>query len=349
MLTTVLVGIAVAVLLGVAFLLWQVLQRLEAAESGSKSLSLFQQQLEGLRQEVSGQLSQVNRSVVESQDKLGQRLDAASRVVGEVRQSLGGLGQATEQIIGLGKNMSKELTDLQQVFRPPKMRGGIGEVLLSSLLSDMLPSERFAVQHGFKSGDKVDAIIRLPEGLVPVDAKFPLDNFRRMMELADEKERAAARREFLRDVKKHVEDIARKYILPDEGTLDFALMYIPAENVYYEAVLRDDEGELFKFASERRVVPVSPNSFYAYLTALVRGFRGMKVAEEAQEILRSLDRLHGDLQRFVEDFRVAGKHIGNAQKAFGEAEKRLTRFEDKLGGLRGLKEPERPLIASAEA
>jgi DNA recombination protein RmuC len=132
--------------------------------------------------------------------------------------------------------------------------------------------------------------------------------------------------------------------MPDEGTLDFALMYIPAENVYYEAVLRDEEGELFRHASERRVVPVSPNSFYAYLTALVRGFRGMKVAEQAQEILQSLDRLHGDLHRFSEDFSLAGRHLANAVKAFGEAEKRLTRFEDKLAGLRTLKEPERPLV-----
>jgi len=245
--------------------------------------------------------------------------------------------------------MSRELNALQQVFRPPKMRGGVGELLLANLLADMLPSENFALQHGFKSGAKVDAVIRLPEGLLPVDAKFPLENFRRVVEASDEKAAQAARKEFVRDVKKHIEDIAQKYILPDEGTLDLAFMYIPAENVYYEAVLRDEEGEILKDAAEHKVVPVSPNSFHAYLAALVRGFRGLKVAAQAKSILESLDRLQGDLRRFGEEFALVGRHLSNAQRAHGEAEKRLTRFEDKLETLSGLGAGTRPAVEAGAA
>lgn len=342
-------SLAVVLLLVAAFLLWQVLRRLDDVSAQKTSLGLFQQQLEALRGEVQAQLSSVNSNVVQSQDALGRRLEEAARVVGEVRQSLGGLSQATDQILGLGRDMSRELVDLQQVFKPPKMRGGIGEILLGQLLADMLPAGSFELQREFKSGDKVDAVIRLPEGLVPVDAKFPLDNFRKLVEMPDGKERQAARREFIRDVKKHVDDIAKKYILPDEGTLDFALMYVPAENVYYEAVLRDEDGELYRHSMERRVVPVSPNSFYAYLAALVRGFRGLKVAEQAREILQSLDRLHGDLGRFTEDFALVGRHLANAHRAHGDAEKRLSRFEDRLGALRlgGGPEASRTLVPPA--
>ena len=136
------------------------------------------------------------------------------------------------------------------------------------------------------------------------------------------------------DVKKHIDAIAGKYILPDEGTYDFALMYIPAENVYYETIIKDDsagsEKGLSQYALGKRVIPVSPNSFYAYLQAIVLGLRGMRIGERAKEIFQNLKRLEGDLERFKEDFRLVGKHLGNAQSAYAGADKRLDQFGQKL-------------------
>jgi DNA recombination protein RmuC len=138
----------------------------------------------------------------------------------------------------------------------------------------------------------------------------------------------------MRDVKKHIDAIADKYILPDEGTYDFALMYVPAENVYYETIIKEDvtgeEHQLFSYALQRRVVPVSPNSFYAYLQTILLGLRGMKVEQQAQEILATLARLRGDFERVQEGFRVLGKHLTDAASTYAATEKSLTKLDDKL-------------------
>jgi DNA recombination protein RmuC len=155
-----------------------------------------------------------------------------------------------------------------------------------------------------------------------------------MLEGPTEEEKGRARRQFVADVKKHVDTIASKYILPDEGTYDFALMYIPAENVYYETIIKDDslggERNLSQYALSKKVIPVSPNSFYAYLQAIVLGLKGMKIEERAKEIIQYLSRLEGDFSRFREDFNVLGKHVGHAQSSFQSAEKRLDQFGQKL-------------------
>jgi len=180
----------------------------------------------------------------------------------------------------------------------------------------------------------VDAVILIGANFVPVDSKFPLENFRRVVEAATESERIAARKQFLRDVKRHVDAIATKYILCDEGTYDFALMYVPAENVYYETIIKEDnagdERQLFGYALGKRVIPVSPNSFYAYLQTILLGLRGMKVEERAHEILNTLARLRADFEKLQENFRVLGKHLTNAQGSYADTERTLTKFDAKL-------------------
>src|SRR3989475_12520747 len=145
----------------------------------------------------------------------------------------------------------------------------------------MLPQEHSTIQRLFKSGEKVDAAIRIGDRLVAVDAKFPLENFRRMLDEAEEDKRRPVRRQFVRDVKTRIDEIAKKYILPDEGTFDFALMYVPAENVYYEIIIKDeadaDDEAIATYALSRRVVPVSPNSFYAYLQVIILGLSGLRI------------------------------------------------------------------------
>ena len=341
-------GIAVAVLV--------------AARRGG-ALGLVQQQLEALRtqvgqalggqaellgQEIGRLTAQLNERLRESgelvqrsQTSVGERLDHTARVVGEVQQGLGELREATARVRDIGR----DVVSLHDILRAPKLRGGLGELLLGDLLAQVLPARHFTLQHTFQNGERVDAVVRLGPALVPVDAKFPLEDFRRLLEAGDDETRTRARRAFVARVRKHIDDIATKYILPDEGTYDFALMYVPAENVYYEAIVRDDGGndrELSAYALERKVIPVSPNCFYAYLQAIVLGLRGLRIEARAQEVVGQLARLAGDLGRLQDDFRVLGRHVTNAAQAHAAADRRLDRLTAKLAEIAADENAEEP-------
>src|SRR5216110_962631 len=331
---------------------------LVAARRGG-ALGLVQQQLEALRtqlgqalggqaellgQEIGRLTAQLNERLRESgelvqrsQTSVGERLDHTARVVGEVQQGLGELREATARVRDIGR----DVVSLHDILRAPKLRGGLGELLLGDLLAQVLPAGHFTLQHTFQNGERVDAVVRLGPALVPVDAKFPLEDFRRLLEAGDDETRTRARRAFVARVRKHIDDVATKYILPDEGTYDFALMYVPAENVYYETIIKEDVGEdrqLFSYALAKRVIPVSPNSFYAYIQTILLGLRGMKVEERAQEILGELSRLRGDFEKIQENFRVLGRHLTNASGSYSETEKTMTKLDAKLSQI------EEPLV-----
>jgi DNA recombination protein RmuC len=303
--------------------------RIQLAQILDSSAQLIQQQLGQMAGQVNERLRENSEILQKTQQTLGERLDNAARVVGNVQKSLGGLEEANRKIYEVGR----DIASLQEILGAPKLRGGLGEYFLEDLLGQILPPRHFTIQHGFKSGEKVDAVVRIGTSLVPVDAKFPLENFRRMMQATSNDDRTRIRRQFAGDVRKHVDAIAAKYILPDEGTYDFALMYIPAENVYYETIVADEgEGErnLSHYALAKRVIPVSPNSFYAYLQAIVLGLKGLKIEDRAQEVLQYLGRLQGDFTRFRDEFAVLGKHLGHAQSSYQSSEKRLDQFGQKL-------------------
>jgi len=258
---------------------------------------------------------------------VGERIADTTKVFGEVKESLGKLTQRTEQIQEVGKNISS----LQEILRAPKFRGGFGELLLERLLADILPHDNYSLQHKFRNGETVDAVIRIGGNLVPIDSKFPLEDFERILAAESEEEQAVLRRQFTRTIKKHIDDVS-KYILPDENTFDFALMYIPAENVYYETILRGyaEESEIFSYSIQKRVIPVSPNSFYAYLQVILQGLQGLRIEKTARDILGHLRRLQGDLQDFQQDYATLGGHIRDAANKYDKAGRKLARFEDKL-------------------
>jgi len=345
---------ALVFLVGLMLLGWFFLGRLRALaqeKSEDQSMLLMQQQIDQLRSQLSSTLdsnsrtlqqqlgqmiAQVNERLKENaqvlndtQQSLGERLDNAARVVGGVQKSLGGLEEANRRIYEVGR----DIASLQEILRAPKLRGGLGEFFLEDLLGQILPPQHFSTQYSFRSGEKVDAVIKLGASLVPVDAKFPLENFKRLLEASSEEERNRAKKQFAADVRKHIDAIASKYILPDEGTYDFALMYIPAENVYYETVIKDeadDERNLCQYAMSKRVIPVSPNSFYAYLQAIVLGLKGLRIEDRTKEIIMYLARLQGDFAKFRDDFAVLGKHLGHAQSSYQSADRRLEQFGQKF-------------------
>jgi DNA recombination protein RmuC len=343
----VLVLLSVIIIVLVALLFWQlkkppvqdqsavILQqqieglRKQVAESLNNNTTVVNQQMVAIIEQVNKQMNTVTGQMAASQKSVGERLDNAARVVADVQKELGSLSQASQRIFDVGK----DIASLQEILRAPKLRGTLGELFLGDLLAQLLPAAHFALQHKFKTGETVDAVIRLGQGLVPVDSKFPLENFKRIIEAPGDEEKKAARKKFITDVKRHIDSVATKYILPDEGTFDFALMYIPAENVYYETIIKDDTLEgasLSTYALERRVIPVSPNSFYAYVQAIVLGLKGMRIEKSAQVIIQQLARLKGDFTRFQDDFEVLGKHITNIKNKYDDSSKRLGNFGDKL-------------------
>jgi len=304
--------------------------RTQVSDGLNKNISLLTEQQRAVNEQLRGITDQVNQQLQNSSGQIGQRLDNAAKVIGEVRENIGKLSKASEQIYEVGKNIAT----LQEILRPPKLRGGLGEQFLGELLSQILPPEFFTLQYQFSSGERVDAVVRLGEKMVPIDSKFPLDNFRRVIECKTDEERRICRKVFYRDVKKHVDDIANKYIVPKEGTYDFALLYIPAENVYYETITKDEsfgeEKGILNYALNKKVIPVSPNSFYAYLQVIILGLKGLKIEEHAREIQSLLGGLGKDLKDFQEDFRLVGKHISDARNRFDEARARLEKFSFKL-------------------
>jgi len=271
-----------------------------------------------------GVIETMDRRLSELDTKVDRRLATAGQTTSQIHERLGEVTKATAEMI----DRAKDLGRLEQALRPPKARGGFGELLLENLLRDRLPPDAYELQHTFSTGERVDAVIRADQ-LVPIDAKFPLDNFERMASADNEAEQQLHEKAFARDVKGHIDAIAGKYILPGEGTYDWALMYLPAEAIYYELVC-GKTGALLTYAHDKRVFPVSATTFSAYLQVIAFGLKGMQIEKSAHEVMAYCAALEKDFGKFKEDFELVGTHISRANSKYAEAEKRLDRFETKL-------------------
>lgn len=280
-------------------------------------------QLNVATSQVNERLKEMSLILQETHKGVGQRLDNTASVIGDLKNTLGKLEKTNQQIF----EVSKDISGLQNLLRAPKFRGQMGETLLGNILDQVLPKEHFKLQYRFKNGETVDAIIYLGKNIAPIDAKFPLENFQAYLLAMNDDEKNAFKKKFIADVKNRINEISSKYILPDEATFDFALMYIPAENVYYETIIKQD---LLSYALNKKVIPVSPNTFYAYLQVICLGLKGLQVERNAKEILANLGRLQQDMLKFDEDFRLVGSHIQNALRKYEDADKRLGRFQEKL-------------------
>jgi len=302
------------------------IEELKQSQSENKSMSLMQQQINDLTKNINQQLNNISSQFQKTTGHIGTTL-------GDVKENLGRMESVTTQVLEKAKNIS----NLENLLRAPKFRGGLGELFLGDLLAQILPPAHYKLQHKFKTGDMVDAIIKIGENTVPIDSKFPLENFKKYLNEENEKEKKNLRKKFVSDVKKHIDVIQQKYILPDEGTFDFALMYIPAENIYYETILREEnivtDKSIFSYATQKRVIPVSPNSFFAYLQVIVLGLKGLQIEKSAQFIFQSLTSLQNDLCMFKDSFSLVGTHLNNARTKYDEAENKLSKFTDKIKSL----------------
>ncbi|PIT97857.1 MAG: hypothetical protein COT71_03735 [Candidatus Andersenbacteria bacterium CG10_big_fil_rev_8_21_14_0_10_54_11] len=302
----------------------------------ANALQQLQQQLDRqlghLAEQVNLRLRENVDAVNESKSFLAHRVSATEQAARDVSASLGKLAETTAAM----QRTNEEIAAFQNMLRSPKVRGSFGEVLLANVLSDVLPADRYELQYTFRATQEVaDAVIRLQDGYcVAVDAKFPLANYERMGAAEHEAEKNAARKEFMRDVKKHIAAIGSKYIIPQEKTLEYAFMYIPLEGVYYEIMIHDKEGEsLWHYCLQHKVLPVSPNSFLAYLQTVLIGLRGLRIQEQAKEILEALGQMRRDFSKFGEQFNMIGTHLANAKNRYDDSARQLGRMAGRLDHL----------------
>jgi len=304
----------------------RLLAELAAVRASSESVD---RRFEELRRSVGDRVGAVENRLAEGQKTVASTL-------GDVREKIGRVFQASQKI----EQLAGEMTRLEDLLKPPKVRGNLGETFLEQALREALPPGVWTMRHVFPDGTVVDAAIHLGGRIVPVDSKFPLENFRRAREAPEEADRRRARRDFATDVRRHVEAIRTKYIRPFDGTFDFALMYVPAEAVYCEIVSDEEGPALADFAAEQRVIPVSPRLLYAYLATVAIGLRGMELQDRAHEILDSLAHLEKHWDKVEGPFQTLGTHLRNAQKQYEDASRSLDRFSDRLSTIaQGGREP----------
>jgi DNA recombination protein RmuC len=337
MITTILIACGAALVVGAVLYLFLrpreadprldlLLTELAAVRGSSESMD---RRVEDLRRSVGERVAAV-------EDRLAAGQKDVSDTLGEVREKMGRVFQASERI----ERLAGDMTRLEDLLKPPKIRGNLGETFLEQALSEALPPGSWEMRHVFPDRTIVDAVIYLGERLVPVDSKFPLENFRRAREAPDEPDRKRARREFSGDVRRHVDSIREKYIRPFDGTFDFALMYVPAEAVYCEIASDDDGASLADYATERRVIPVSPRLLYTYLATVAMGLRGMELQKSARDILDRLSELEKEWGRVEAPFQTLGSHIRNAQSKYEETSRALERFGGRLSGIARRGDPE---------
>lgn len=323
--------IILAAIAAIGFLIyWQMKKLLEKpneAQEDDTKFQLLAEQFNKRMEEMTSQMGQMRGSldknigtfqeqISTTNKSINERLDKAAHVIASVSKNLGEMSE-----------IGRQMQDFQSLLRSPKLRGGVGEFILQDLLEQTLPKESFHMQYPFKNGFVVDAALKIDKGLIGIDAKFPTENFKRMVDSKTDAETQAAKKDFQRDVKKHIDDIARKYICPDDGTTEFAVMYVPSEPVYQEIVC--DE-KLMQYAHNKCIWPVSPNTFLYFLKLILFGLQGQKMEEQTRKILQMFSTLRIEQEKLGETLMLVSKHARNTTNAADEAIKRHERIATKV-------------------
>ncbi len=308
--------IAALIIAAIAAAVYLINQKLSQIQEATKPDETLKEWLKS-QQETSQQTSKA----------INERLDNAARVIGAVQKNIGEMSE-------IGRGMK----ELQEFLKSPKLRGEIGEEVLQDLIAQMFPKNSFLLQYSFKSGNKVDAAIKTDAGILPIDSKFPMENFQKMVQAENDLTRGQARKEFVRDVKAHIETICKKYILPEEGTMDFALMYVPSESVYYELC---QIPEISSFARKSRVYPVSPTTLYAHLQMILLSFEGKKLETKSKEVFKLLRAIQGDYEKIDGNLSVLSNHIKNAYNQMSNVFTSFSLLGQKLTSTRSLGEGEK--------
>ncbi len=321
----VIIGVLVLGVLGL--LVWLVRSHADSISklAGQQSaIGSIQQQLDSMRTAQDTTRDVLNKTLLDSQANLNRNLQSSIDTLTRLNTQIGQVQNAAAQMQRIGE----EVRRLQDILSSPKLRGQMGEWSLENLLSQILPKDSYKLQYAFKDGKTADALVQMPSFSVAVDAKFPLPGFEKVVKAETEEEKAKLRRQFVKDVHGHIDKISGDYIRPAEGTLDFAIMYIPAENIYYETIVKyaGETQDILQYCFEKKVIPVSPNLLYAYLMTVAMGLHGLQIEQQAAEIRQNLGKLNASFADFGGTWDILGKHLRNAYSQYDEGQKKLDRF-----------------------
>lgn len=338
------------ILIGFAVVVWLISRKLSQMQELQKQDSTLTEWLKSMQASIEGTNKTLNQVISETNRNLNQTLTASNKnIVSSLHASTKTMNQRLDQAakymasvakeVGQMSELGQSMRDLQVFLQSPKLRGNIGEEVLKDLIAQVFPKGSFYLQHTFKSGEKVDAAIKTSAGILPIDSKSPMENFKRITLAKTKIEREKARRQFKKDVKKHIQDIAKKYILTEEGTLDFAFMYLPSELVFHEVA---NTADLLEYARKNRVYPVSPNTLYVHLQTVLLSFEGQKIEARSRQVFRLLRAIQKDYEKTENVLQKLGKHINNAYNQFSNVLQSFSLLGQKLSQTQTLSEPEDP-------
>jgi len=274
--------------------------------------------------------AEIQRTLGATEQQVMTQTGATQRSLHDLSRQLGVMSEQSARV----SELAKDIGSLQDLLRAPKPRGGFGELMLERLLQDCLPASAYEIQYTYRDGSRVDAVVRCANRLVAIDAKFPNESYTQIAAATDQADRTRRRRAFLQQVRRHIDAVAR-YVSPQDGTIDYAFMYLPSEAIYYEVMTREgvDEADLGTYCQERHVIPASPNTLLAYLQVVALGIRGLAMQERTRELQQSIAQVRREFERFVGLHDQLGTHLDHAMKKFDETERALARASGAIEGL----------------
>ncbi len=279
--------------------LFYFLRKGQTGQGENESVKILTEWMKSLKDDTESSRKEIQQSISKSSDDLNKRLTEAARLFADVQSKVGEMAE-------VGRGMK----DIQDLLKGPKLRGGMGEESLEMTLKQVLPDKAYQMQYRFSTGEIVDCIVRVGKELICIDSKFPLENFRMLVKSDKEVDQLKFKKDFSKDVKKHIDAISKKYILPDESTMDFALMYVPMESVFQEI---NNDPETSEYARSKKVYITSPNSFYHYLTIIMNSLKAAQVNEMIKPLLRAIASIKQDSDKFGNNLSVLTKHVTNAK------------------------------------
>lgn len=284
--------------------------------SVEKSSEVMEKQLKDQREAMSQQTKVI-----------WERMDTSAEVIRSVQKQLGGL-----------QEFGTDMKDLSNILKSPKLRGGLGEQFLYEILENFLPKDLFKTQYKFKDGNTCDAVVFTDKGIIPIDSKFPMENFKAMLTAQTQEERDKFKKVFVSDVKKRIDEISSKYILPAEKTTDQAIMYIPSENVYYELIVNTPEIE--DYCHKKNIIMASPNTLSYFLKVLLVGYQQHELEKHAGEILKALGGIKIEAEKFNEELGVLERHVSNSYKSMDTVKNKFGKLFGRIESVQSIEEPE---------
>jgi len=309
----------VVILAIIVFLLLR--KKPELDRKDDNSLLMLQQQINNISQVLDSKLSESNKS-------LQQQFSQSATIIRDVTEKLTRLDETNKQVVGF----ADQLKSLQDILKNPKQRGILGEYYLETVLKNVLPPSSFRMQYSFSNGEIVDAVVFVDKRIIPIDSKFSLENYNRMLQTNDPSEKKRLEMAFINDLKLRIDETS-KYVRPEEKTMDFAFMFIPSEAVYYDLLINkvgaitEDTNNLIYYAGKKKVVVVSPTSFLAYLQTVLQGLRNQKISDQAQQIIKEVERLGKHLFTYSEHMKRLGQHLDTTVSSYNKAGKELEKID----------------------